>query len=44
MIWHTSTATKDSLAEVIADIRHQGGTIASCLHFTSGIGVTWFTL
>lgn len=44
MTWHTTTTTRDHLQLLIAEIRHQGGTIASCRRCTAGLLVTWFTL
>lgn len=44
MTWHTSTTTKADLQHLLAHIRHQGGTVASCHQCTSGLEVTWFTL
>ena len=44
MTWHTTTTTRHGLASLIAHIRHQGGTVASCQHCAAGLRVTWFTL
>ena len=44
MTWHTSTTTSENLSQLIREIRQQGGIIASCLRFTTGLTVTWFTL
>lgn len=44
MAWHTTTTTKDELSVLIADIRRQGGTVASCQQCTGGLLITWFTL
>ncbi len=44
MTWHTSTTTRDELNRLLTEIRHRGGTVASCRHDTSGLLVTWFTL
>jgi hypothetical protein len=44
MTWHTSTTTRDKLAALVADIRLQGGTVASCQRCAAGLVVTWFTL
>lgn len=44
MTWHTSTTTRDELDRLLAEIRHQGGTVASCHRCTAGSEITWFTL
>lgn len=44
MTWHTSTTTKTELHRLLAEIRHQGGTVASCHRCTTGLEITWFTL
>lgn len=44
MAWHTSTTTRDRLDGLIADIRRQGGTVASCQQCSEGLLITWFTL
>lgn len=43
MTWHTATTTRDELTGLISEIRHHGGTVASCQHCASGVLVTWFT-
>ncbi|HWU22126.1 MAG TPA: hypothetical protein VN088_11415 [Nocardioides sp.] len=44
MTWHTSNTTPARLEKLIADIRRQGGTVASCYRGTTDLVVTWFTL
>lgn len=44
MTWHRSTTTRAELEKLIRDIRHRGGTVASCQRCTAGLLVTWFTL
>lgn len=44
MTWHTSPTTTAELPDLVTQIRRQGGFIASCLHVTTGLVVTWFTL
>jgi hypothetical protein len=44
MTWHTTTTTKADLDDLLAHIKHEGGTVASCQHCTGGLMVTWFTL
>lgn len=44
MTWHTTTTPKADLGRLIAHIRRQGGTVASCQCCTGGLMVTWFTL
>ncbi|WP_281271694.1 hypothetical protein [Nocardioides immobilis] len=43
MNWHLATASGDSIAILLADIRRAGGTIASCRRCAEGMVVTWFT-
>ena len=44
MTWHTATTTPDDLNRLVADIRHHGGTVTSCLRCSTGLLVTWFTV
>lgn len=44
MTWHTTTTPKSDLNRLIAHIRREGGTVASCQCCTGGLLVTWFTL
>ncbi|MCX6400655.1 MAG: hypothetical protein NTX33_12100 [Propionibacteriales bacterium] len=44
MTWHTTTTTKAELTHLLANIRHQGGTVASCHRCSAGLQITWFTL
>lgn len=43
MIWHSATTTLDDLVRLVVEIRHLGGTVASCRHCAEGVRVTWFT-
>lgn len=44
MTWHTSTTTKSELNQLLAEIRHHGGTVTSCHRCAEGLEITWFTL
>lgn len=44
MTWHISTAPRDDLDRVLADIRHHGGTVTRCMRDSNGVRlICWYT-